>query len=88
MTESISVDRIRKTLRTLDGQSPMQVSLTTGAQPTGAGAVPKERLVGWYTKVLEGVKQRSRKLQRLARYVVRMSIVLRWLIILAVRRGC
>ncbi|RPD63260.1 kinase [Lentinus tigrinus ALCF2SS1-6] len=64
-------ERIRKTLRTNgpngQGGQSMQPSLTTGAQPTGAGGVPKERLVGWYSKVLEGVKQRSRKLQRLAR---------------------
>lgn len=28
-----------------------------------------EQLISWYGKILEGVKQRYRKLQRLARYV-------------------
>lgn len=61
-------ERVRKTLRA-NGMNgvPVQQSLTTGAQPTNVG-VPKERLVGWYSKILDGVKQRSRKLQRLARY--------------------
>ncbi|KAI0724236.1 kinase [Cerioporus squamosus] len=69
ISEALS-ERVRKTLRAnglnRQGAQAMQQSLTTGAQPTNAG-VPKERLVGWYSKVLEGVKQRSRKLQRLAR---------------------
>ena len=30
-----------------------------------------EQLIGWYGKILEGVKQRYRKLQRLARYDIR-----------------
>ncbi|KAI0828348.1 kinase [Trametes gibbosa] len=59
-------ERTRKTLKT-NGLNPMlQPSLSAGAQPTGI-SVPKERLVGWYSKILEGVRQRSRKLQRLAR---------------------
>lgn len=69
LTAALS-ERVRKTLRANGQGVPMQQSLTTGAQPTGVGGVPKERLVGWYSKVLEGVKQRSRKLQRLARYAV------------------
>ena len=62
-------DRVRKTLRAngMNG-GPMQQSLTTGSQPTNT-SMPKDRLVGWYGKILEGVKQRSRKLQRLARSV-------------------
>ncbi|KAI0359063.1 kinase [Trametes cingulata] len=61
-------ERARKTLKAngLNGAPMVQPSLTTGAQPTGV-SVPKERLVGWYSKILDGVKQRSRKLQRLAR---------------------
>ncbi|KAH9853098.1 kinase [Lenzites betulinus] len=59
-------ERARKTLKS-NGLNPMmQPSLSTGAQPTGV-SVPKERLVGWYSKILDGVRQRSRKLQRLAR---------------------
>ena len=66
-------ERVRKTLRAngMNG-APVQQSLTTGAQPTNAG-VPKDRLVGWYSKILDGVKQRSRKLQRLARYVISLN---------------
>ena len=65
-------DRVRKTLRAngLNGTpATIQPSLTTGSQPTNI-SVPKDRLVSWYGKILEGVKQRSRKLQRLARYVL------------------
>lgn len=69
MTEPLThtLNNIRKPVRT-DGVNGkmIQQSFTNGAQPTGAG-MPKERLVGWYSKVLDGVKQRSRKLQRLAR---------------------
>ncbi|KAI0662524.1 kinase [Cubamyces menziesii] len=61
-------ERARKTMKAngLSGIPMTQPSLTTGSQPTGV-SVPKERLVGWYSKILDGVKQRSRKLQRLAR---------------------
>ncbi|KAI9068034.1 kinase [Trametes sanguinea] len=61
-------ERARKTLKAngLNGASMMQPSLSAGAQPAGVN-VPKDRLVGWYSKILDGVKQRSRKLQRLAR---------------------
>lgn len=63
-------ERARKTMKTngFTGAPMIQPSLTTGAQPTGV-SVPKERLVGWYSKILDGVRQRSRKLQRLARCV-------------------
>ena len=54
LTAALS-ERVRKTLRANGQGVPMQQSLTTGAQPTGVGGVPKERLVGWYSKVLEGV---------------------------------
>ena len=62
-------DRVRKTLRAngLNGTpAATQPSLATGSQSTNIG-VPKDRLVSWYSKILDGVKQRSRKLQRLAR---------------------
>lgn len=62
-------ERVRKTLR---ANGLAQQSLTTGAQPLNM-SVPKDQLVGWYRKILEGVKQRSRKLQRLARYVSRAN---------------
>nr|QDK64591.1 putative Ssk2 [Ganoderma lucidum] len=66
---SALTDRVRKTLRAngLNGTpAATQPSLTTGSQPTNIG-VSKDRLVSWYSKILDGVKQRSRKLQRLAR---------------------
>ncbi|KAI0757277.1 kinase [Daedaleopsis nitida] len=61
-------ERVRKTIRAngLNG-SAVNGSLGTNSVPAVAAGVPKERLVGWYSKVLDGVKQRSRKLQRLAR---------------------
>ncbi|KAI0651546.1 kinase [Trametes meyenii] len=61
-------ERARKTFKVngLNGAPMIQPSLTAGSQPTGV-SVPKERLVGWYSKILDGVRQRSRKLQRLAR---------------------
>ncbi|KAI0768597.1 kinase [Trametes elegans] len=58
-------ERARKTLKAngLNGLPMAQPSMSNGGQPN----VPKERLVGWYSKILDGVRQRSRKLQRLAR---------------------
>lgn len=37
--------------------------------PTTNKEMSDEQRVSWYSKVLDGVKQRHRKLQRLARYV-------------------
>ncbi|KAH9912238.1 kinase [Epithele typhae] len=58
-------ERVRNSMRVNGTNAAGQQPLANGLQhPAG---VPKDRLVGWYSKVLEGVRQRSRKLQRLAR---------------------
>ncbi|TBU34931.1 kinase [Dichomitus squalens] len=71
LSEMLS-DRVRKVLRSsgLNGTPTGQQTLPTGLQPPSAN-VPKDRLVTWYGKILDGVKQRSRKLLRLGRVLSR-----------------
>lgn len=45
------------------------VQMLSSAGTASSVNVPKEHLVAWYSKLLDGVKQRYRKLQRLARSV-------------------
>ena len=55
---------------TPDGNSAFQSHLREGSISALNKGMTNEQLIGWYGKILEGVKQRYRKLQRLARYVV------------------
>lgn len=45
--------------------SAFQAHLRAGV--LGSRPMPHDQLISWYGKILEGVKQRYRKLQRLAR---------------------
>ena len=48
--------------------SAFQTHLREGSLSAINKIMSPEQLIGWYGKILEGVKQRYRKLQRLARY--------------------
>lgn len=49
------------------GRSPFQIHMKSGA--INERPMSNEQVIGWYGKILDGVKQRYRKLQRLTRYV-------------------
>lgn len=51
----------------MQGRSTFQAHLKQG--PTSK-PMSSEQMISWYAKILEGVKQRYRKLQRLARFVL------------------